>query len=295
MHELRRSTIISSIIILIISAISPISCLQTFVQQDSIFQVSSSESKEFCIVIPSYNNALWYQKNLDSVFNQNYPHYKIIYIDDASSDNTGNLVEKYVQEKNQQHRVQVIKNTARIGALENIYNAVINTADKTVIVTLDGDDWLATNQVLSILNQVYTTQHAWLTYGTYQEYPTGVRGGTDTYPAHIVMQNLYRKHYWFASHLRTFYAGLFKKIKVDDLKYHHKFFDMTWDMAFMFPMLEMARNHAIMIPEVLYIYNRETPINDDKVNRSRQIVCEKIIRSRLPYAALDSSCMKDIS
>ncbi len=51
------------------------------------------KENRFVIVIPSNNNKDWYQKNLDSVFNQRYLNYRVIYIDDGSTDNTGTLVE----------------------------------------------------------------------------------------------------------------------------------------------------------------------------------------------------------
>ena len=63
--------------------------------------IPASKLKEhpLVVIIPSYNNAQWYKKNLDSVFNQRYSNYRIIYLDDASTDQTGYLVEKYIQEK----------------------------------------------------------------------------------------------------------------------------------------------------------------------------------------------------
>src|SRR3989304_6153185 len=44
--------------------------------------------KPIVVVIPSYNNKQWYQKNLDSVLTQNYHNFRIIFIDDASPDGT---------------------------------------------------------------------------------------------------------------------------------------------------------------------------------------------------------------
>lgn len=56
------------------------------------------------VVIPSYKNAQWYECNLASVFEQTYKNYSVIYIDDASPDKTGYLVQAYVK-KNGQTRV----------------------------------------------------------------------------------------------------------------------------------------------------------------------------------------------
>ena len=40
------------------------------------------------VVIPTYNSAEFLVQALDSVFKQTYPNYKIIVIDDGSTDNT---------------------------------------------------------------------------------------------------------------------------------------------------------------------------------------------------------------
>ncbi len=52
------------------------------------------EYKKFVIIIPSYNNARWYEQNILSAVGQDYPddHYRIIYKNDASTDGTGDLV-----------------------------------------------------------------------------------------------------------------------------------------------------------------------------------------------------------
>src|ERR1700730_12157659 len=51
---------------------------------------------EFVIVIPSYNNEKWCIGNLESVMTQTYPHFTVCYINDCSSDKTGELVDQYV-------------------------------------------------------------------------------------------------------------------------------------------------------------------------------------------------------
>src|SRR5690348_10732521 len=85
---------------------------------------SSVQEKPIVVVIPSYNNKEWYQRNLDSVFSQDYKNFRIIYIDDASPDGTGSLVKAYIREKKQLHRTTVIQNPKRIGSLANIYKGI---------------------------------------------------------------------------------------------------------------------------------------------------------------------------
>ena len=236
----------------------------------AILEPVVSNEKKFVIIIPSYNNARWCVKNINSALNQNYENYRIIFIDDNSNDQTFEKVSQVVSSSPKASKVTLIKNQNRLGALENIYNAVLTCADDEIVLTLDGDDWLAHNGVLTKLQTIYAPEHVWITYGQYKSFPGGIVGVSKPYPQKIIDANAFRQHGWGASHLRTFYAWLFKKIKKEDLLFEGKFLQMTWDFAMMFPMLEMAGNHSYFISDVLYIYNLENPLNDHKVNLALQ-------------------------
>ena len=89
------------------------------------------------------------------------------------------------------------------------------------------------------------------------------------------------------SHLRTFYAGLFKKISQEDLLHDGAFYSMTWDMAIMLPMVEMAsEGHVHFIPDVLYIYNHANPLSDHCVDAALQSRLCRIIRAKKKYEPL---------
>lgn len=249
------------------------------------------DEKPMVLVIPSYKNKDWYKRNLDSTFSQNYSNYRIIYVDDASPDGTGDLVEKYVKEKNKQALVHLIKNPKRVGALANLYTAIHLCKPEEIVCTLDGDDWLSNHDVLKRVNKEYQDPQIWMTYGQHEQWMgDGKRvyqGGSEIYPENIIKNREFRKYKWVASHLRTFYAGLFHKIDKEDLMYKGEFFPMSYDYAIMYPMLEMASHHHKFIPEVLYVYNIATPLNDLKVNyHLQQECCREIKQYKKPYAPL---------
>jgi len=252
------------------------------------------EEKPFVIVIPSYRNKDWYKKNLDSVFNQNYSNYRVIYLDDASPDDTGKLVEKYIKDKNQENKVTLIKNTKRVGALANLYTGVHLCKPNEIVCTLDGDDWFSHDKVLQRLNKEYKDPEVWLTYGQHEQwfgddkkiYP----GGAELFPKEILQNKSFRQYKWVASQLRTFYAGLFHLVKIEDLLIDGEFLPMAYDYALMYPMLEMACDHIRFIPDVLYVYNLVTPINDVKVNyQLQQKCCREIKLNKKPYKKLETA------
>ncbi len=240
------------------------------------------------VVIPSYNNKDWYQKNLDSVFMQKYPHYHIIYIDDCSSDGTGELVERYIKNHRKKKRISLIRNKERNFALANIYGAMqLCTDDNAIAIVLDGDDWLKHDHVFSLINKVYDKYKIWMTYGQYEKYPTGKIGDSRQLPEDIITTNSYRKYRWVTSHLRTYYNWLFKRIKKEDLLYKGNFFPAIGDTAVMFPLLEMAGKKSKFIPDIIYVYNKATPLNDKKVVPI-EILSElaHIVRQKTPYQPL---------
>lgn len=280
-------------------------------QSFSIF----AKEKQFVFAVPSYNNKDWYAKNLDSLLSQAYENYRIIYINDASSDNTGILVENYLKERNIEYSAVnfaesqtieettkkfidlinqnkkffiLINNETRSGQLCNLYRAVYSCRDDEVIAIVDGDDWLAHNDVLSELNTVYKQQNIWLTHGTLKEYPSGNVSWSEPVLQSIITRNLFRQ-YKCPTHLRTFYAWLFKKIRLEDLLYNGSFFPVTGDMACMFPMCEMAGERHAFISDVNYIYNVQNPINDNKVNAQLQRDLDYYIRNKDRYQTLSEN------
>ncbi len=245
--------------------------------------------KYIVVIIPSYNNSKWYKLNLGTLFQQRYNNYRVIYIDDCSSDGTCNLVKDYIKLCGQENRVTLTKNNERCGALYNLYHAIHSCPDQAIIVTLDGDDWLKGTDVLQTINHAYDDSNVLLTYGQFEEFPRGSLGICHPMPDQVVSTKSYRKQPWFTSHLRTFYAWLFKRVNRQDLLLGDEFFSVAWDQAFLFPMLEMADGRIKFIDKIMYVYNQANPLNDFKQQLRKQLYCEQIIRQRQRYQPL-SDC-----
>jgi glycosyltransferase involved in cell wall biosynthesis len=249
---------------------------------------SIDQELPFVIIIPSYNNERWCLENLDSCCTQEYDNFRIIYINDCSTDKTGQLVHDYIVKHHLEDRVTLINNTQRRGALENLYNAIHQCEDWEIIATVDGDDFLPNPDVLSFLNKEYRANNIWMTYGQFVEFPSGNIGFCEDFPEEVVKNNSFRRHGGVpVSHVRTFYAWLFKKIKKEDLMHEGSFYTMTWDKAMMIPMLEMCgKGRYKFIPEILYIYNFANPLNDCRVNGPLQAYLARVIFSKPAYQPL---------
>ena len=250
----------------------------------------SIEEKPIVVIIPSYKNEQWVERNLTSIFNQKYENYKVVYIDDCSPDNTYELAKQITEKNNQQQRTTIIHNTERCGALANLYTAIHECDDKSIIVTVDGDDWLPYGVVLAYLNEIYTEHDIWMTYGQFVEYPSNVVGYSysKTFSQDVIEKNIFRKVERLPiSHLRTFYAWLFKAIKLQDVLYEGDFYSMAWDKVMMAPMIEMSGNRFSCVSDVLYVYNNANSISDHRVNVDLQESLALYVLGLPPYEPVE--------
>lgn len=248
------------------------------------------EDKSFVIIIPSYKNATFYKKNIDSAITQNYDKskFRIVYIDDWSPDDTAIYVEKYIKEKNITNIV-LRKNRLRRGAMGNLWSEINLCDPNEIVVMLDGDDALKDPDVLKYLNEVYQDNNVWLTYGQYECDPIkyGLGFAAD-YSDEIKKERDYRREF-LATHLRTYYAWLFQNIKMQDLVFDDVFATMTWDCAIMFPSLEMCGTKYKFISKILYKYNMENPLSDFKTDPTLMFFMADYYKKQKPkYAQLSS-------
>ncbi len=259
------------------------------------------ENKQFTVVIKSYNSGPWIEKNLLSVLKQQYDNYRVIYIDDASTDGSAEKVKQFIDLYDPKKRVTFVENFQNEGAMHNLYHAVHSCKNGEIVVVLDGDDFLADPHVLSTLNAYYANPDVWMTYGTYMYYPfcnagrnsvdysqEGASLRAESVPINLktVKKKGIRGHPFVASHLRTFYAGLFKRIKLQDFLYDGKFLSMTSDVAFMLPMIELSGGHDYFVEDLLYLYNLENPISDFRKDFALQKGLEYAIKALKPYPPL---------
>lgn len=254
------------------------------------------EKTHFTVLVLSYNNERFYEKNLNSLFSQKYSNWSLLYVDDASTDGTYGAVVKKIESSPFQKQCTIIHNSTNKGGEANFYNAIHTIDPTSVVVILDGDDALAHPKVLSRVAREYEKNDAWLTYGSYALDPSKKRGMCSRrLPHHVLKNNSFRKFpHWYTSHLRTFYAKLFQNVKLQDLQHDGEFFRGGWDLIVTFPMLEMAgKDHIRYIPDILYLYNVQNPISDNRIHSDEQGFANRWVRSQKPYKPLKKLFTKD--
>lgn len=240
----------------------------------------------FKIVVPAYNCPEWIGRCLDSIAEQTFRAFDVCVIDDASPHPDQRAI---IEEHCQRNGWQSYFNEINQGALANIVKGIqsLHPRDEDVIITIDGDDWLYDRHVLQKLHDIYASEAIYLTYGQFATYPRWNIGSCRPVAPEVIERGELRKIPWCFSHLRTFKYLLWRNIRDADLRDESgEYYRVTWDLAFMYPMLEMAAFHFRFIDDITYVYNKANPINDHKVHRERQQRTEAAIRAKPPYAPL---------
>ncbi len=232
----------------------------------------------FNIIVPVFNAEKYIEKCLNSIIKQSYKKFQVKVIDDCSTDSSYELALDICARYENFH---ISKNPRRLGALNNIHHLLssyIKEPSKTIDILVDGDDYLYSGDVLNIVNEKYLNTNCLITYGSHLS-SKGVQG--KKYPRLIRNFNLYRKYFWYASHLKTFRHDLWLSIdKADLIDRNGRYFSVASDLALMFPMLELAGNRQEFIKDLLYVYNDQNPISDHKIRRKEQILAAKEIREK---------------
>jgi glycosyltransferase involved in cell wall biosynthesis len=243
----------------------------------------------FKVVIPSYNSARWIGRTLRSVARQRDEAYEVCVIDDASTDpRQREIIAAWCEREGW----EAIYHEENRGALASIVEGIarLGPEDEDVIVTVDGDDWLYGRGALPRLRQIFGEGGVTLTYGQYVTYGRylgtwlGDVGPSRAFPPEVVEEARYRELPWAFSHLRAFKHLLWRQIRDEDLRGPSgEYFRTAWDLAMMFPMAEMAGQKIRFVPDILYVYNRATPHNDDKLRLEEQKRTAEYIRTLPRY------------
>ena len=241
--------------------------------------------------MPCYNVAQWVSLNIQLTKLQSFTNFECHIINDGSTDNSEEIILENIKDDN---RFFYYKNEVNTGSsLYSYYNTFhkIKPDDEDIIIWLDGDDWFSSVFTLQYLDQFYNIKKCWMTYGTYQIYPSGQDGAHHCVdlPEELHKDKTYRQWMHVYSHLRTHKAFLFKELNKEDLIDNRsgKFYTEATDCAYLFSLVELCGNSERIkcIKDILVILNRTNP-NTASGNLRKQKETERHIRTLTPKQVL---------
>src|SRR5262249_52949130 len=111
---------------------------------------------EVTVAIPVRNMAQYISATLNSVLKQSWPHFKIIVMDDASTDNTVDIVNSF-----QDPRISLYRLEENIGA-NAVQNQILARSDSPFFVVLAADDIVEPTFLERLITEF--TQDPWLEF-----------------------------------------------------------------------------------------------------------------------------------
>lgn len=104
-------------------------------------------SEKITVVIPTYNKAEYIEQTIESVLRQTYTDWEIVIVDDCSSDNTEQVVQKYLSEK-----IRYFKHSTNWGPGAT-FNDGIEKANTEYVTLIASDDVLLSNHLELVMNE----------------------------------------------------------------------------------------------------------------------------------------------
>lgn len=225
---------------------------QNLLSKDSFLIKTTVVEKPFVILVSAYNPGNAYKKNIYSILTQEYQNFRVLYLDDNSTDGSPFELQQVVSHLEKENKITLISNKSSQGALVNIHKAIESCSDEEIVLVIDALDFLAHEHVLTKLNRLYSNPFTWMTYGSFLDYPSykHLPLQCKQIPKNVVFNNSYRSHDIGDLHPLTFYAGLFKQIHPDDL------YLAEGNLAYALPLLEMSGKHARFVADIFSLHRR---------------------------------------
>lgn len=252
------------------------------------------------IVIPVFNAESYIEDCINSINQQSYQNYEIVFIDDKSTDRSVELIKKYVSNDN---RIKMVQQTVNSGPMK-CRSLGCKEAQGDYIVFCDADDEMPYDALEKLYSKAQETQADIVTGLTKLVYPDGTtkiwyESAKETgNRQNLLLSLLYgkiRHNIW----AKLFKSTLFKKNDfeiIDGLKYFEDYYLMM--------QVANITNTYSRINSIVYLYKQnpmssthlaynESRVESDFVAHRR--VYDMLKQERGLQKALASNCQRSIA
>ena len=211
------------------------------------------------VVSTGRNAGQFVSKCIESVKSQTLLPTSHVVIDDVSDDITRDVLEEYNKRQDLPY-LEIVFNTERQYRLKNIYDNSVFFHPEDIVVIVDSDDWLAHDNVLSRIKEVYDSNPKLeYVYSNNKFSHDNSPGGCQKIP------NNYWNPYtgrWITSHISTFKVKTLASLPIKNfLDWDGNWFRMATDHAYILPILyrlwQRDGNYSAVhfIDEIFYVYH----------------------------------------
>jgi glycosyltransferase involved in cell wall biosynthesis len=237
------------------------------------------------ICIPVYNGENTITQTIQSVLSQRCDNIEIVVQDNASTDNTWNILTELAQKH---HHVSLQKNAKNVGMAPN-WNLAINRARGEYIMLLSADDLLGPDFIITCLElfqkrsmDVVTTNHFLLKKGVPNKRKILIRAGEyRNFSGRVLLQNP------FSINFSLFKRDAIVRLKREGNLFRESFFTCDYDLWIRVA-LSGVRVHYIELPLGTYrVHEFNLSRQVIRMNRQAALVVlanKKGLRKSCPYA-----------
>jgi teichuronic acid biosynthesis glycosyltransferase TuaG len=118
------------------------------------------------IILPTYNSKIFIHKTIKSVFNQSYKYWRLIIIDDGSTDGTEKILYRLYNKFKDKKKILLLRNNKNKGQAFSRNLGLRNTKSK-FIAFLDSDDFWSKNKLKKQIKFMISNTYD-LTYTDYK-------------------------------------------------------------------------------------------------------------------------------
>ena len=116
--------------------------------------MNTSRNKKVSVVVPNYNYAKYISKRIDSILRQTYPIYELIILDDCSTDNSAEVIEKKIEDikvKYSELKVRFVKNEKNSGKAMRQWRKGFELAEGDYVWIAEVDDLSSRNFLAEVM------------------------------------------------------------------------------------------------------------------------------------------------
>lgn len=233
------------------------------------------------VIANSYDPSL--ERLLNSISIQTYPHTHLIFIDNGSVDQAGQKGKKHLEEYSKKKSVDIITYDKKRSEMHILFEVIHQLNPKDIVLLLNEKNWIAHENVFAHLNSSYANPNVWMTCSRSVSYPSYQTIEESAFSDEFLTKKQLRSEKnWKLSGLKSFYAGLFQEIRLQDFLFEGQFIENQVEKTLSIPMVEMGPNNLLFLNEIAYV------VNHDKKEYEHKEHLKKIMASDAHLAALPS-------
>ena len=131
-----------------------------------------AQSPKISCIMPAYNVAAYIGRAIESILSQDFTDWELVVVDDCSTDNTVEVVERYVAKDD---RILLIRRTDNSGGPFVPRKDAIISAKADIIAPIDADDWIDSDYLRTLLGLKETLRANIVYPSLYGEVSGGIR------------------------------------------------------------------------------------------------------------------------